>query len=210
MLISLSIVLSYLIGSLPFAYLFFKIFRKQNITREGSGNVGAMNSYQVTGKKWIGILVFILDCLKGFFAIWLIKTISSSDFWSIFYASIFVILGHNYSIFLKFKGGRGLATAVGVSLATSPLILIVWAGLWIIGYYTIKRDIHTGNISATIMTAPVFFVLPDTFIGDTMFFYPPSIFLVRILVTSMCLVIFLKHLQPLKELMSKENNSEDD
>jgi len=73
MLVFLSIILSYLIGSLPFAYLFFKIFRKQNITQEGSGNVGAMNSYEITGKKWIGVLVFILDCLKGFFAILLIK-----------------------------------------------------------------------------------------------------------------------------------------
>ncbi len=105
--------LAYLLGSLPFGYWIAKVVRNVDIRKFGSGNIGATNVARVIGKKW-GILVFFLDFIKGFLAIYLTLLIYPSSQEGIYLISaILVVCGHSFSIFLKFKGGKGVSTSLG-------------------------------------------------------------------------------------------------
>jgi Predicted membrane protein len=108
--------LSYIVGSIPFAYIIVRLFFRKDISKEGSGNVGAMNSYEVTGRKWVGFLVFLFDFLKGISVVLISRYLIPDDDFAILAASFSVVLGHNFSLFLRFKGGKGLATSAGVLL----------------------------------------------------------------------------------------------
>ena len=104
-----TILISYLIGSIPFALIFTKLFAKKNPGKEGSGNFGALNSYQITGKKYIGFLVFLFDFLKGTLAVSIVYNFIFPRDLYIVIAAIFVVLGHSFNIFLKLKGEIGRA-----------------------------------------------------------------------------------------------------
>ena len=98
--------LSYLMGSVPFGYLFSKYVSKIDIREIGSGNIGTTNVLR-TGNKLTAILTLFFDALKGFIPVWMSLQFSSELF---IYAAIFTLLGHMYPIWLKFKGGKGVAT----------------------------------------------------------------------------------------------------
>jgi len=148
--IILLLTLHYLIGSVPTAYIILKIRYNKDITREGSGNVGTLNSYEITGSKSTGILVLIIDLLKGFIPAFLMAYILKFPFNVIVFPLIMVVFGHNYSIWLKFKGGRGLATAAGIALALNVSMLIIWCVIYYL-VYKIGRNIHLGNVIATVL-----------------------------------------------------------
>ena len=198
------IIFSYLIGSIPFAYLLVRLDAKKDIRELGTGNIGARNSYDITGNKWLGIAVFILDALKGLAVVHLATTFTNNNFLLISLASVLVIMGHNYSIFMKFKGGRGLSTGVGVFILISPVIIPCWLLMWLFGYYAIKRDIHTGNIIATATTPLFFYVQPDYILRSFTVIEPPSLFLLKMLALIICLIIFIKHIGLLKNLLNKK------
>ena len=109
----LFILLSYIMGSVPFGYLFSKYVSKIDIREIGSGNIGTTNVLR-TGNKLTAILTLFFDALKGFIPAWISLQFSSELF---IYVAIFTILGHMYPIWLKFKGGKGVATYLGVYLA---------------------------------------------------------------------------------------------
>ena len=123
------ILCSYLIGSIPFGYLVGKYLKRIDIREYGSGNIGASNSFRVMGIKY-ALLVLIGDCLKGFFSIIAAKwfLVESNEFYLLI--GIAAIIGHNWSIFLKFKGGKGIATTYGVVLSFYPYIAIISAIIW--------------------------------------------------------------------------------
>jgi glycerol-3-phosphate acyltransferase PlsY len=139
----LGLLVSYLLGSIPTAYLFGKLTKGIDLRQHGSGNLGATNAFRVLGKT-TGAIVLILDILKGTIAILLAKFVfyeSGTSFSSNLYlclASIAVVSGHNWTIFLGFKGGKGVATTLGALIVFSILIdRFVWvvislAFLWII------------------------------------------------------------------------------
>lgn len=156
--------LSYLIGSIPFAFLLLKALTGKDIRTLGSGNVGAMNSYDVTGSKTIGIAVGVLDALKGVAAVLIAQTYFSDGLSGKaalgpkMWATFFVTLGHCYNLWLGFKGGRGLATAAGASLLFMPSLVIAWLIVWVAAWFY-SRKIHFCNISATacvILIVPLF------------------------------------------------------
>ncbi len=109
----ISSVAGYLFGSLPTAYLVLKRSKNIDITESGTGNVGAMNSYEITNSKMIGILVFLIDALKGILSVILMKIIFPGEFVFPALALVFAVFSHCFNPWLKFKGGRGLATAAG-------------------------------------------------------------------------------------------------
>jgi len=117
--ISAVIIASYLAGSLPTAYIAGKVLKKIDIRQHGSGNVGATNALRVLGTK-IGITVMIIDILKGVFAVMLARMLLQSE-WQIVLAGLFAVIGHIFTCFLGFKGGKGVATAAGVCAALFPL-----------------------------------------------------------------------------------------
>jgi acyl phosphate:glycerol-3-phosphate acyltransferase len=137
-------ILSYLIGSFPTAYVIGKRARNIDISRSGSGNIGARNAYEVTGSKSIGISVGAIDILKGF-----IVTLVSTNAFGLaigLTAAFFVVLGHNYSIFMKFKGGRGLATGAGALLVLQPLTVPVY-----LATYFVFRKLGLGLYLASVL-----------------------------------------------------------
>lgn len=149
-IIGLTSLLSYLLGSISFSFLFGRILRR-DLRTAGSGNLGAVNAGRVLGPA-AGILVFALDMGKGFLAAWLSQKISH-DQTAVFAACIAVMLGHNYSIFLRFTGGKGIATAGGLLLVLSPKTFI---GELVIGgiTYLFHHDIHESAL-AMIFSLPV-------------------------------------------------------
>jgi len=202
---SLICVLSYLIGSIPFSYFLTRKISDLDITKSGSGNAGAMNSYEVTGSKKTGILVLILDFLKGFIPAIVLTYILELSFEFSLLPFMLIIAGHNFSIFLKFKGGRGLATSAGISMVVNFWLVIFWIAVFFV-IYSIKKNIHLGNIFATILLP--FFV---TFSGDLIIRYnfnnAIGIFsdfnLLLTYTAMMSLQILIKHLNPLIEIIKE-------
>ncbi|MDD4156694.1 MAG: glycerol-3-phosphate 1-O-acyltransferase PlsY [Candidatus Cloacimonetes bacterium] len=149
--ISISLIITYLIGSIPFAYIYGKLFRNIDIRNFGSGNIGATNVLRILGKK-AGIIVLILDMLKGFLPVFIVKEILQ---WNMEYAwlpvliGIFAILGHTFTIFLLFKGGKGVATAAGVFLALTPIVLLI-AFSFFIAVVALTKYVSLGSIFAAL------------------------------------------------------------
>ncbi|MFN8360680.1 MAG: glycerol-3-phosphate acyltransferase [Candidatus Kapaibacterium sp.] len=200
---------SYLIGAIPFAYLLVRYRTGKDIRSEGSGNVGVLNSYEVTASKSIGIIVLVLDLLKGYGAVMLARWITGNDFFSAGLAGVFVVLGHNFNIFLRGKGGRGLAPAAGVSLAINPITLIFWCLMWLTGYYVIRRNVHVGNVSGTIGAALLLATAPTQIVRALMQLPCEPLMQHTILMMFICMQIFIRHLDPMRELMAEWNNEPD-
>ena len=125
----LLILLSYLIGSIPFGYLVGKYLKGVDIREYGSGNIGVANTFRVMGTKY-ALLVLAGDCLKGFFPIVLARWLVIERIEFYLFVGLVAIVGHNWSVFLRFKGGKGIATTYGVLLAFYPYIAIVAAVIW--------------------------------------------------------------------------------
>ncbi len=203
-------IISYLIGSIPFSYILTKQITDKDITKTGSGNAGAMNSYEVTGSKKAGILVMILDLLKGLIPAIIITHLLELSFDFSLLPLMLIIAGHNFSIFLKFKGGRGLATSAGISLVVNFWLVIFWLLVFFV-IYLIRKNIHIGNIFATILLP--FFVI---FAGDTIirlnFFDSNKVFtdfnLLLTYTAMMSLQILIKHIEPITDLIKNIKNKQ--
>ncbi len=131
----LSIGISYCIGAVPFGLIFTRLFSGIDVRAVGSGNIGATNVLRASGKK-AAVLTLLADCLKGFIPVFLVHWMFMNDVTTAL-CGVAAILGHNFPVYLKFKGGKGVATSYGVVLAVSPLIglfsLLAWlasAALW--------------------------------------------------------------------------------
>jgi glycerol-3-phosphate acyltransferase PlsY len=148
--------ISYLIGNFSSAYVLGRRLKKTDVRKYGSGNAGATNALRVFGVK-IGLIVFMLDILKGIIASAIGNKILGFD--GIIIAGIFVVLGHDWPIFLKFKGGKGIATSLGVMLYVQfPIALIcTLIGFLVIG---ITKYVSLGSMIATLLV-PIFIVLFD-------------------------------------------------
>lgn len=146
---------AYFLGAIPFAFLVVRYTRGQDIRNIGSGNVGATNALRAAGKGW-GLATLLLDAGKGYAAVVLAKALTHSDTWAIV-AVVAAILGHMFSVFLGFRGGKGVATGCGAYLAVTPgivagaaAVFVVAVGLW--------RYASLGSILAA-ASFPVFAIL---------------------------------------------------
>jgi acyl phosphate:glycerol-3-phosphate acyltransferase len=143
-------VLSYLIGSIPWGYVFARS-KGIDIRQHGSGNIGAANVLRAMGKKW-GYLVFLCDFLKGFLSVKLCSLIAAYFMVDIGVGSVLAatacVIGHDYPIWLRFKGGKGIATLAGVTLALFPPLVfvsfgVVWIAVFLIGRFTSLASISS-------------------------------------------------------------------
>lgn len=133
----LAVLVGYVLGSIPFAYLIVKVFKGIDIREHGSGNVGARNVIRLVG-FWAGVFDFLLDAGKGILAVMIAGGLNTSPPLPAL-AGFAAIMGHNWSLFLGFQGGRGLSTAIGVMAFLFPLpvgILALLIGLFVL----ITRD----------------------------------------------------------------------
>ncbi len=196
----ISLALGYLLGSIPTAYLLLKIKKDIDITKSGSGNVGAMNTYDVSNSKLLAIVVLFIDALKGFLSVYIILKLYPDNFTTAAIALIFAIFSHCFNPWINFKGGRGLATAAGGALFIFPFSLVVWLVLWVL-FYLFRKDILIANIAATVFD--LFLILSKADIAIKYSFPRPENISVLVLFSiTFLVIIFIKHIDPLKEILS--------
>ena len=136
---------AFLLGSIPTGYLVARA-KGVDIRRHGSGNIGATNVFRTLGKP-LGILVFFIDALKGFSAVWLANHFGQACPWTGIVAAVAAIAGHNYTPWLGFKGGKGIATSAGVLLALMPWAVLIIAVVWFT-VFRISRYVSLASICA--------------------------------------------------------------
>ncbi|MFA7405950.1 MAG: glycerol-3-phosphate 1-O-acyltransferase PlsY [Pelobacteraceae bacterium] len=146
---------AYLIGSIPTGLLLGKAYGI-DVRKEGSGNIGATNLYRTVGRK-VGIITLVGDCLKGLLPVVLVKS-STLPPEIAAWVGLAAFCGHVFSLFLKFKGGKGVATALGVFLALAPLAVAIALALFA-GVMFIWRYVSLGSVSAAVaMPLAVYFL----------------------------------------------------
>ncbi len=186
----LLVLFSYFLGAVPTGYLIARKVMGIDIREHGSGNPGAANVYRIVG-KWAGICTFLVDGLKGFIPTSLALYLFPDTYWPAILCGTIAILGHMWTIYLKFRGGKGVATSCGVFTALLPIptalafiAFVICVALW-------------GRISIGSITACV--VLPATsfFIGH----HPMT---VNIMVTAIGLLVIYKHIPNIKRLLAQK------
>lgn len=138
----IGVLVAYLLGSIPTAVWYGRVFHGVDIRNHGSGNAGATNSLRVLGKK-AGVIVLLIDLLKGYLAVSLASiVIQNSDFQPVGYIVPFlglaVVIGHIFPVFAQFKGGKGVATSLGVILAIHPLATLICVILFLLIVFATK------------------------------------------------------------------------
>lgn len=129
MKVVLIITICYVLGSLPFGYIVGKLFKKVDIREFGSGNIGTTNAFRILGPP-LASLVLIGDVGKGILSVYLVKYLNIDSSLISAIAGLAVICGHDWSLFLGFKGGKGIATTFGVVFALNPIISVLAVTVW--------------------------------------------------------------------------------
>jgi glycerol-3-phosphate acyltransferase PlsY len=132
----LVIAAAFLLGSIPTGYLVARA-KGLDIRRHGSGNIGATNVFRTLGKP-LGLLVFVIDALKGFAAVWLADRYGGGSEWAGIIAAIAAIAGHNYTPWLGFRGGKGIATSAGGLVALMPWAVLAIAAVWFAVFFATR------------------------------------------------------------------------
>ena len=142
----LLVLTAYMLGSIPFGYLIVKLKEGRDVRSSGSGNIGATNVLRTAGRS-SAILTLVLDASKGYLAVWLATSASQNSQRTIAFAATAAVLGHLFPIFLKFKGGKGVATVLGVFLCVSavPILVAVVTFLCVVMVF---RYVSLGSIVA--------------------------------------------------------------
>jgi len=128
--VALLIVMSYFLGAIPFSYIAGRLLKGIDLREYGSGNLGAANTFRVLG-KWAAIPVMLADIGKGYLAVKLVPVCGLEGYQYVLIAALVVIIGHNYSIFVGFAGGKGVGTTAGTFLAMAPFAVLVCMVIWI-------------------------------------------------------------------------------
>jgi len=137
-------ILSYFLGSIPFGYLLIKYKEGQDIRSTGSGNIGATNVFRKS--KSIGILTFVLDAAKGSLAVVIAAAMHASVEWKAA-AAVFAIIGHIFTVWLRFKGGKGVSTWIGAFLALLPAAMLTAMGFFVL-ILLMTRYVSAASIGA--------------------------------------------------------------
>ena len=178
-------IISYLMGSIPFGLILIKIFLKKDIREIGSGNIGATNALR-SGNKLIAYLTLILDILKAVIPVLYVKF----NFPDVVYISaVCAFIGHVFPIWLKFKGGKGVATYVGILFSLNFIFGLVFGVCWLIIFFVSKYSSLASLIGS--LSVPVYIYIIEG--SENVFFYVIMLFL-----------IFFTHRENIKRLKNKE------
>ncbi len=142
----ISVIAAYLLGGIPFGYLLVRLKTGKDVRKEGSGNIGATNVLRTTGRA-IAVATLLLDVAKGYGAVWLAAWLTNDSAIWMSAAALAVMLGHAYPIFLKFKGGKAVASCLGAFLYLTPLPVAAVALVFIVTVAATKH-ISAGSILA--------------------------------------------------------------
>ena len=183
MKLELIIIISYLSGSIPFGFLLTRIFLKKDIREIGSGNIGATNALR-TGSKSIGYATLILDIVKAVIPVIFVKVYFIEY---LYIASLSVFLGHVFPVWLKFKGGKGVATYVGILCCIDIYLGVAFGVVWFTTFLIFKYSSLSSLIGSLSIPIINFFILKS----DVIFFF-----------IIMFVLIFYTHRENIKRLLN--------
>ena len=178
-------IISYLMGSIPFGLILTKVFLKKDIREIGSGNIGATNALR-TGNKLIGYSTLILDVLKAVIPVLYVK-INFPD--AVYISALFAFIGHVFPVWLKFKGGKGVATYVGILFSLNIIFGLVFGICWLIIFFISKYSSLASLIGS--LSIPIYILIMEG--SENVFFY-----------VIMFILIFFTHRENIKRLKNKE------
>ncbi len=178
-------IISYLIGSIPFGLILTKVFLKIDIREIGSGNIGATNALR-TGNKLIGYSTLVFDVLKAAIPVLYVK-FNFPD--TVYISALCAFIGHVFPVWLKFKGGKGVATYVGILFSLNIIFGLVFGICWLIIFFISKYSSLASLIGS--FSIPVYILIFDS--SENVFFY-----------VIMFILIFFTHRENIKRLKNKE------
>ena len=187
MKLEIIIVISYLLGSIPFGFLLTKFFLKKDIREIGSGNIGATNALR-TGNKFIGYTTLILDILKAVIPIILVKFYFTEY---LYIASLCVFLGHVFPIWLRFKGGKGVATYVGILCCINIYLGIAFVIVWLLTFIIFKYSSLSSLLGSISIPIVNYFIFKE----EVIFFF-----------IIMFVLIFYTHRENIKRLLNRSES----
>ena len=179
--------LAYFLGSIPFGLMLSALFGYGDIRKIGSGNIGATNVLR-TGNKWLAILTLLLDIGKGYAAVWL--SFVSADIVIVFASAFLVVIGHMYPAWLRFKGGKGVATALGSLGAMMPPLGLAMAGIWLVTAVIFRKSSLAALIAFAVAPFLSLLWLQDAHLA--------------MLAAMIALLVFWKHQENIRRLLKGE------
>ena len=185
--------IAYLFGSFPSAFILLKIFGKKDIREHGSGNVGAMNALRASKSKPIALAVLLLDLFKGAFPAWYVLNYLNMDNLAFLLLISGLLLGHLFPVWLKFKGGRGLAVAAGALAVVNFYLVVIWVLAWALFFGILRKHIVASMIATFLLPVIVFFT-KDYFFSDQ----------ILIFTLIVCILIFQRHLERIPDLIEEK------
>jgi glycerol-3-phosphate acyltransferase PlsY len=199
-------IVAYLLGSIPFGYLLVRIFRGEDIRESGSGNIGATNVAR-TGSKWLAIATLVLDALKGYLAVAHVFLFAHDHadevaqagphflYTLAALAGLCAILGHMFPVWLRFKGGKGVATAVGAFLAIAPTAVLVTLALFV-AIVAVTRYVSLGSIvGAAVFPFAAWWLNPQARSPEVM-----------LLLAAASLLVIIRHKDNIRRLLAGDEN----
>jgi len=192
---------SYLAGAIPFSYIAGRVFGGVDLRRHGSGNLGATNTFRVLGAK-IALGVLVLDVAKGFVPVVLAPAVAGTGAipgeWLMLTAAFFAVIGHMFSVFVSFAGGKGIATTAGAFAALAPWALLAAAAVFAI-VFAAGRIVSLASIVSAIAFPVAVFLLHETGIAPA----PWPLRAASILISA---VVLLKHRSNMKRILRGEES----
>ncbi len=195
-------VVGYLLGSIPFGYLLVKVFRGEDVRLSGSGNIGATNVAR-SGAKGLGIATLVLDALKGSCAVAFALLLAPSQGFHgsgrpsplplMATAALAAVLGHVFPVWLRFKGGKGVATALGVFMVLFPIAILVALAIFIL-VVVVTRYVSLGSILGAI-SFPI-----------AAYFLQPTDWISLVLASMVSLIVIIKHRENIRRLLAGNEN----
>jgi glycerol-3-phosphate acyltransferase PlsY len=198
-------IIGYLLGSIPFGYLLVKTFRGEDIRLTGSGNIGATNVVR-SGAKGLGIATLVLDAFKGTLAVWLAAWVTTSFhnqylggylpipvFRIMSVAALAAVLGHMFPVWLKFHGGKGVATAVGVFIVLVPKALLVALVVFVLAV-ALTRYVSLGSVLSAIVVPFASYTIEHTGWRSLLS------------ICAICVLVIIKHHQNIRRLLAGNEN----
>jgi len=182
--------IGYLLGSLPYGFILVKIFKHKDIRKIGSKNIGATNVLRA-GYTWLAVATLLADAFKGFLAVMIVKYMIfmnlfiTPDIAFAALAGLSAIIGHMFPIWLKFKGGKGVATSYGTILAISPILGIIILLVWLVVAALSKYSSLAALLSFASLPIATYFLAPN----------------LQLFMAIITLMVFLKHKENIKRLL---------
>lgn len=196
--------IGYIVGSMPTAWIVMRRARGVDIRNEGSKSIGAHNTYDVSGSKALGLFVMLIDLAKGATTVAICALIFDQWFFAAGIGAAACIAGHNFNVWMGWKGGRGLAPAAGAWLCINPMVVVLWSLMYLTGYFAIRRNVHVGAMSGTLGLAALILGAPDRVLRATSFIELGDPFDAKIAVIAGCFFIFIRLLDPIRAIIAQE------